>query len=362
MKNKNIHNNIYIIIGTRAQLIKMAPIMVLLEKEKMDYILIFTGQHIKTMDSMLRRFNIKKPDYVLYDRPRDIVSSWKLISWFFYCLAKGIKLPIAGGIALLHGDTQSTLLGAIICKIKKIKVAHIEAGLRSHNIFHPFPEELTRIMVTKLSEFYFVQDQKAYDNLSKYNKIKINLKANTLLDTLRIIEDKKTKNIKIEDEKFCIVTLHRFENIFFKKAFIKNIELITRIAKKIKVLFVLHPATESNLKKWDLFKLLNNKNIQFIPRLDYFEFIALVKKSDFIVTDGGSCQEESSYLGIPCLLLRKATERSEGLGSNVVMSNYDKKIIDIFINNYNKHKIGNNNINLSPSAKIISFLKNQKQL
>ncbi len=218
MKNLKSGTKIYIIIGTRAQLLKMVPVMHCLNKENVPYLLIFTGQHQETMFSILKIFRIKNPDIILCNSKKDIVSVKKIIYWFFYCLFKIKSIPSSkNGVALIHGDTPSTLLGAIICKIKKIKIIHIEAGLKSNNFFHPFPEELIRFIVTKMADYYLAQNSVAMRNLDKYDKPKYNLRANTILDTFKMTENNKKINNFCSPEKYCVVTIHRFENIFLKK-------------------------------------------------------------------------------------------------------------------------------------------------
>src|SRR3990167_7948486 len=147
-------NKIHIILGTRAQLIKMAPIMLILQDKKIPYNFIFTGQHKETIKDLRKDFGIKKPDIILHNG-KDITGIFQATFWltkmFFLVIFK--KKKIFGeikknDILLTHGDTFSTILGAIMGKLAKIKVAHIESGLRSFNIFHPFPEEINRILTS----------------------------------------------------------------------------------------------------------------------------------------------------------------------------------------------------------------------
>jgi UDP-N-acetylglucosamine 2-epimerase (non-hydrolysing) len=181
---------IHVIIGTKAQLIKMAPILKTLKMEGIDYNYISTGQHKATIDDILANFAIKKPDYVLYDG-KDITSVFQMLIWGIKNLFKTVlhkKVIFKNdkkGIVLVHGDTFSTLLGAVMGKIGGLKVAHVESGLRSFNLFHPFPEEITRLLTFRLSDYMFCPGEWAQNNLVKYNGIKINTQLNTLYDSLR---------------------------------------------------------------------------------------------------------------------------------------------------------------------------------
>lgn len=231
---------IHIVLGTKAQLIKMAPIMVELKNQKIPYNFISTGQHQETINKLLKNFQIKKPDYKLYSG-KDITGIFQMGMWILRILhqtfknKKEIFKKDENGIILVHGDTFSTLLGALMGKVTRLKVGHIESGLRSFNLLNPFPEEITRILTFKLSDYYFCAGNWALSNVKKYNGIKINTKQNTLLDSLRLAI-KNQKNIKVDilNKKYVVITIHRFENIFKKKQFEQIIEIIEDISKKLK--------------------------------------------------------------------------------------------------------------------------------
>jgi UDP-N-acetylglucosamine 2-epimerase (non-hydrolysing) len=355
---------IHIVLGTKAQLIKMAPIMAELKKQNIPYNYISTGQHKETIDKILNNFDIKKPDYILYNG-KDITSISKMLIWSIKILFKTIKEKKKifqndkDGIVLVHGDTFSTILGALMAKISKLKVGHVESGLRSFNLFNPFPEELTRIITFKLTDYYFCPGKWAMNNLKKYKGKKINTKANTLLDSLNLaIKNQDKIKVNIPQKKYAVITIHRFENIFNKKKFEEILKIVEDTSKKIKVLFILHPPTKKKLNEYNLMnKLKENKNIELRPRYDYFEFIKLINNSEFIATDGGSNQEECFYLGKPCLLLRNSTERKEGLGKNVILSKFNADKIKEFVKNYKKLEIKKISDKCHPSTIIIQKIR-----
>lgn len=355
---------IHVILGTKAQLIKMAPVMYELQKRKIPYNFIFTGQHKETMKDLMSVFKLKKPDYILY-KGKDITKISQMFIWFLKCFFKTLfkKREIfkndRTGLVVIHGDTFSTLLGALIGKITGHKVAHIESGLRSFNYFNPFPEEITRIMVFKFTNYYFCPGKWALNNLSNRKGVKINTKANTLYDSLQLaIRNLKGVKVKIPNEEYALVSLHRFENIYKKERFKEIIEILNNISKKIKLLFILHKPTKTNLRKFGFYNILEkNKNIELRPRYDYFKFIKLLNNSEFLISDGGSNQEESYYLGKPCLLLRYKTERKEGLGKNVCLSKFDKDKINYFIKNYKKFRTKYEGQKISPTKIIVNKLE-----
>ena len=181
---------IHIIIGTKAQLVKMAPAMVLLADRGIPYNFIYTGQHRDTIEEMLEDFGVKKPDVILY-KGQDITSASSMIFWFCRILFLSLVRKQAifrgdnQGIVLVHGDTFSTLLGALMGRIAGLKVGHVESGLRSYHLFHPFPEEITRILTFRLSHILFCPGDWAMKNVASIKKEKINIQANTLYDSLQ---------------------------------------------------------------------------------------------------------------------------------------------------------------------------------
>jgi len=321
---------ITVLLGTRAQLIKMAPVILELERRGWNSRLILTGQHKETMDQLISDFGITVQPVCIYAGP-EVTSIKRVIPWFLRCLwrlwrnAKTLFPASAEkSVILVHGDTFSTLLGALAGRMTGQRVAHVESGLRSFNLWHPFPEELTRLAVFRLSHLAFCPDEWARSNLKGYRIKAVNTEGNTLLDALRIaLTTEKSLPLKLPATPFGVVSLHRFENIFKKDRLILILNLIEEAADQYQLVFVLHPATRKNLEKFGLLdRLAKNKRIHLWPRMGYFEFVGLLKQSTFVITDGGSNQEELSYLGKPTLLMRQATERQEGLGANVVLGAY----------------------------------------
>lgn len=328
---------IHVLIGTRAQLIKMVPVINEVERRNLPLNLVMTGQHQETMQGLLKDFGVAATPVWLHTG-KEISGLGQVIPWFGRCLRRLVSrtspLPKgAGDLLLVHGDTFSTLLGAIAGKARGLRVAHVESGLRSFNVLHPFPEELTRLAVFRLSDLAFCPDEWSCANLKGYRAQKINTKGNTLLDALRIgLDLKRQPPYPIPEGRFGVVSLHRFENIFFKKRLAHILDLLQEVAERYPLIFVLHPATRKNLERSGyLKKLAENPRFHLWPRMGYFEFVTLLNRSDFVITDGGSNQEELSYLGKPTLLMRQATERQDGMGANVVLSGYDRSRVLAFV-------------------------------
>ena len=350
---------IHIIIGTKAQYIKTAPLLRELDSRNIAYNFIDTGQHAQITKDLRQELSIREPNVYLR-KEKDISAISDAFIWLvkYIMLAtfspKRISRDIFNnkkGICVIHGDTLSTLLSLYLAKRVGLKVAHIEAGLRSYNIFNPFPEEIVRIIAMKYSDILFSPSDWAYDNLISMNlKAKlINLKMNTNIESTRFALTCKS-NLSLEIKNYCLITIHRAETIFNEKRMRFIVNLLLRIAKFRNLIFIMHKPTILSLKRYRLYNALNNsKNIELLRLLTHTDFINLLNNADFIITDGGSIQEESFYLGIPCLLMRKNTERIEGLDSNVYLSRFNQERIDYFISDYQKFRTNKFSNQNSPS-------------
>jgi UDP-N-acetylglucosamine 2-epimerase (non-hydrolysing) len=340
---------IHIFIGTKAQFIKTIPIIRELDARKIAYNLIDSGQHAEISRGLIAQFGLNPPDVRLRDSTQDIVSLGQALVW---ALKWGFRATFSprwikcnlfkgqNGICLIHGDTLSTLLSLYLAKRAGQKVAHIEAGLRSYSIFHPFPEELIRLITMHKADILFAPSNWAYENLHKMKvrgKI-INVGENTIADTIKFALTRKPKDMHHESA-YVLVTIHRLETLYSRARLRQLVELLIKIAADHQVLFVLHKPTQKQLEKFSLFdKLQTNPKIRLLPMQNYFDFLQLLKGCEFLITDGGSIQEESYYLNIPCLVMRKKTERTEGLGENVCLAEFDERKIDYFRQNYTQFK------------------------
>jgi len=362
-KNKK---NYYFFIGTIAELIKLFPIMQEMERRFINYKIIASGQNdLKNSDIL---GYIKKPEIDIEINNEKIKkSALGLLFWFIKTFFKSWRIfkeeikKSEDNYLIVHGDTVSTVMGAILGKIYKFKVCHVEAGLRSFNFFEPFPEEIDRAITSRLADFYFCPNDWALNNLKKRKGEKINTLNNTLIDSLDFVLNKEANSDlarSLKDKKYCLFVCHRQENVFNKELLELLVEKILETAKNIKVIFILHEITKIALEKYNLLvKLENNENILLVDRIPYWELMRILKTAEFMVTDGGSNQEECYYLGVPTLILRNYTERNEGLGKNVVLSKNNFNVVGDFIANYKKYKNDPVKIASSPSQIIVDYLE-----
>lgn len=356
---------IHFVIGTRAQLFKMAPIMLECQKRGLKWRWVYTAQHKDTIESTLEIFGLPAPDYTVVNWNTEAKTTASMGKWFFsMVLSLGRSRKILAGhtgkknIVLTHGDTFTTWFAALYAKLTRTKVMHIESGLRSFNWREPFPEEINRLITFRLSDYYACPGQWAVDNLKNYKGVKINTGMNTQIDTIRFgLAHADSANFKTPKQKYIVVSIHRYENIFKPKRFEQIIVELEKMAKEFKVLIVQHPATFIQIDKLGYRKRLEkNRNIELLPRLEYLPFVKAVKNSEFVITDGGGNQEELYHMGKPTLLFRNETERQEGLGTTAVISKLDPKIIVDFKKNYKKYQHPPVSDKSSPSKMIVDVL------
>ncbi len=345
LSNREALLMIHIMIGTKAQFIKMAPIMQELDRRAIRYNFIDTGQHAGITGNLLEPFGLRGPDIRLRAEKASITRLSEALRWTAEGIARltlgtgDIRQKVfqdEGGICLIHGDTLTTLLSLLFAKRCSLKIAHVEAGLRSFNFVDPFPEEIIRLITMRHSDFLFAPSDWAFDNLKKmgYEKKAVHAGGNTIIDTLRYARTKTGTGRPLPDP-YAVVTIHRVENIFSKVRMERVALLIERMARDRKVFFVLHEPTQKKLSGLGLYeKLESMPSVELMPLQPYLTFINLLAGADFIVTDGGSIQEESYYLDIPCLVMRTRTERLEGMGENACLAGFDGDRIAHFLNSF----------------------------
>ena len=311
---------IFCIIGTRPEAIKMAPVILTL-KQYHSVLVISTGQHKTMLDQTLSVFNIC-PDYN-FDLMKENQSILDILSQSVEKLSSLI-LEKKPDLILGQGDTTTALAAALASYYNKIPFGHIEAGLRSFDFDNPWPEEMNRLLISKLTTYHFCPTESAKINLNNEGIVKnVFVTGNTVIDSLLNLTSTKKKI----DKKQILVTLHRREN--FGDASQNILEALLEIVKRnhdISIIFPVH--LNPNIRE-KVFSILKHERIKLIDPLDYKEFVEIMSDSLLILTDSGGIQEEAPALGIPVLVLRETTERPEAVEFGVaklVGSSKDKII------------------------------------
>ena len=319
---------LHLIGGARPNFIKIAPLLKLLDKNKnFETIFVNTGQHYnnKLYYKILEDLGLRLPDVNLN------VGSCSSNTQFSKIMSRYEKFinKNTPDLVIVFGDVNSTLAAALTAKKMEIKIAHVESGLRCYD--DSLPEEINRRLTDSISDYYFIPTKDEEKKLRIENiKNNIFFVGNIMMDSLKFIL-KNNQNFKIQNNKFGLITFHRPENVDCKLQFSKIIEKIREISKKENLIFPIHPRTKKSLKNLNLYKkLMSVRNLKLYESFGYLKFLMYLKKSDFVITDSGGVQEESTFLGVPCFTLRKNTERpitiSKGTNCLVNLSNIVNKI------------------------------------
>ena len=317
---------ILVVFGTRPEAIKMAPVITALRNEpKFDLRVCITGQHKEMLDQVLEIFEIK-PDFDL----GIMTKTQNLSNVTSSILDKFPKVleEYTPDLVLVHGDTTTTLASTLSAYYKKIKVGHVEAGLRTHNIYSPWPEEINRRITATISEYNFSPTDQAKLNLinENVNEKNIFVTGNTVIDSLFYVKNKinsdktlsedlyKKFNFLKSKNRLILVTGHRRENF---GAGLKNIcEAIEELSKIHSDIDIVYPVHLNPNVKGPVNELLSDKeNIHLLDPLDYISFVFLLDKAYLVITDSGGIQEEAPSFGKPVLVTRDNTERPEAIQS-----------------------------------------------
>ncbi len=314
-----------LIFGTRPETIKMFPIIYEIKKypHLIDCRIIVSGQHREMLDQMLEIFQIK-PDYDL-----DIMEQNQSLSNITKNSLLGIEKILKKekpSMVLVQGDTTTTFAGALAAFYQKIRIGHVEAGLRTNNKYYPFPEEVNRHITSVLADLHFAPTRQSCKNLLSegVKREDIFICGNTVIDSLFLMIKKNyifreplLKDKKIFEKKIILVTMHRRENWGEPlREICRAINKIIDEHSNVSVIFPLHknPEIRRNVKEI----LQNKKDILLLDTLDYDDMINLMSKSYIMLTDSGGIQEEGPSLGKPVLVLRDETERPEAVEAGVV--------------------------------------------
>ena len=331
---------IMLVFGTRPEAIKMAPLVKEFEKNSKYFqtVVCVTGQHREMLDQVLAIFDIK-PDYDLnimkqgqdlYDVTARVLTGMR-----------DVLVEVKPDVVLVHGDTTTSTAAALAAFYQQISVGHVEAGLRTHNIYSPWPEEMNRQITGRIATYNFAPTPLSEKNLKEEKAHgQIFVTGNTVIDALHMVVDKLKNDNQLADEqmkvladagydvtrldhgkKLVLITGHRREN--FGEGFINMVTAIKDLTKKYPDVDFVYPMhLNPNVRRpiHEVFgeNLQNLGNMFFIEPLQYLEFVYLMEKSSIVLTDSGGIQEEAPGLGKPVLVMRDTTERPEALESGTV--------------------------------------------
>ena len=330
---------ILLVFGTRPEAIKMAPLVKKLQEipKEFNTVVCVTGQHREMLDQVLQLFdivpeydlNIMKPNQDLYD-----ITSRILLGM------RDVLKEVQPDVVLVHGDTTTSMVAALAAFYQQIPVGHVEAGLRTGNIYSPWPEEMNRLITGRITTHHFSPTPLAKENLLKegLNPARITVTGNTVIDALQMVVNKLREDVKLADsvvnriremgydtnrlngeKRMVLITGHRREN--FGEGFLNICHAIKNlVAKYPDVDFVYPMHLNPNVRK-PVLEILGDKveNVFLIEPLDYLPFVYMMQHSTLILTDSGGVQEEAPGLGKPVLVMRDTTERPEAVEAGTVL-------------------------------------------
>lgn len=349
MSSKQKYNKILVVFGTRPEAIKIAPVIKELKATSAcEIIVCVTGQHKEMLNQVLELFKIE-PDYnlaVMKENQTLTSLTSKLIEELDVVIKK--EKP---GCVIVHGDTTTAMVASLSAFYNQTDVAHVEAGLRTNDIYSPWPEEFNRQSIGLVAKYHFAPTSQAESNLLKagVQKKQVFVTGNTVIDALIWVSEQIDSNPSLnktlqadfsflsEDKKMILVTGHRREN--FGQGFLHICEALAEVAQNNPNVEVVYPVhLNPNVKKPVHDLLENIPNIHLIEPQPYLHFVYLLKKSHIILTDSGGVQEEAPSLGKPVLVMREVTERPEavmagtvklvGTDKNKIISNITKLLND----------------------------------
>ena len=346
---------VMLVFGTRPEAIKMAPLVKEFQKQpkRVETVVCVTGQHREMLDQVLKIFDIK-PDYDLniMKQGQDLYDVTARVLTGMRDVLKEVKPDVV----LVHGDTTTSTAAALAAFYQQIPVGHVEAGLRTHNIYSPWPEEMNRLLTGRLATYHFSPTPLSRNNLIKesVDDRNIIITGNTVIDALYWVVDKIKNNKELDNEledilskagydvnrlnngkKLVLITGHRREN--FGDGFINMCTAIKDLTVKYPDLDFVYPMhLNPNVRKpiHEVFgeNLSGLKNMFFIEPLEYLSFVYLMEKSSIVLTDSGGIQEEAPGLGKPVLVMRDTTERPKALDAGTVKlvgTDYNKIVNEV---------------------------------
>ena len=326
------------ILGTRPEIIKMAPIIAEINERGIDQIVLHTGQHYdkEMSDNFFKDLEIPAPDYNIHVGSGSHGKQTGL-------MMKGIEeilLDEKPDIVLVQGDTNAVLAGALVCGKLHIAVGHVEAGLRSFDM--TMPEEINRRVADVCSTMYFIPTEESAVNLlaEGFSRKNLFITGNTVVDACfrhleiakkRGFEEQSLKDLDIDSmDNILTLTMHRAENVDVKERVVSIIGALKELSD-MNVIFPIHPRTRHTLENFGLFDELNNlSHVHIVKPIGYLDFLLLTSKSTLILTDSGGLQEEAITLDVPALTLRYNTERPETVtaGGNILVGSNKDAIIE----------------------------------
>jgi UDP-N-acetylglucosamine 2-epimerase (non-hydrolysing) len=317
-------NHILHVVGARPNFVKAAPVLRVIRERGIRQTLVHTGQHYdrNMSDVFFTQLEIPEPDVNLeVGSGSHALQTAEIMRRF-----EAVILERKPDLVLVYGDVNSTVAAALVCSKLLIRVGHVEAGLRSFD--RTMPEEINRIVTDQLSDILFTPSQDGDANLLREGmpREQIHFVGNVMIDSLiRLLPVAKSCARNGLPERFALVTLHRPSNVDDAERLREILECLTNVSEKLNIIFPVHPRTRQRIVEFGM----NTDRLLLFDPMPYIEFLSLQSCAAVVITDSGGIQEETTYLGVPCLTMRTNTERpiTVTAGTNILIGDDRKRLI-----------------------------------
>lgn len=358
---------ICVVYGTTGELIKLWPVLRGIQDRGGRFVNATTAQQVAQIPGLLTQLGLSQPDVYLarghagheLHTNRDIPPWLGSVAGGFVRHRRELRrLMEADGappLVLVHGDTMTTVLGTLVGRGLGAPVAHVEAGVRTWDIRHPFPEELNRRAVTKLAQIHYAPGAAAASNIKR--GIVVDTVMNTIRDSLELAGAEVEVPASVAGQPFGLVSIHRYELLSDGPLLRASFDALAAHSARRPMLFVDHPVTVAAMKRFGLTNIFDGSSVVRMERRSFFGFIGLLRKASFVITDSGGTQVESYVLDKPCLVHRKKVEQPDGVGENVVVSGFRLEAVDDFLDAPERHRRSTPPPAESPSRIILDDLE-----
>ena len=357
------------IAGTTAEIIKLAPVIRAMDERGEAVEFWNTAFHVGGLPATLADLGLPQPtvDLVPARRQRDVVRitqvpGWAArIAWTVVRRRRELRRRLVRGgarpLVVVHGDTFSTVLGALIGRVLRAEVAHVEAGMRTGDIWHPMPEEINRRVVAKIATLHFAPTQLEVEHLRR-ERAKgsvVDTGANTVIDALRMAIDGDAPAIDLP-EQFGLVTLHRFEMLRNGPVFSRTLELLGEASRAMPLVMPAGNTERNRIEELGLSHLFGDR-FRLVDKQPYARFMPLLARASFVVTDSGGLQQECGILGKPAAIHREAVESQQGIGDNLLLTGLDMDVLRGFLNSWSDYQRPSLLDQFHPTAAIVAELE-----
>jgi UDP-N-acetylglucosamine 2-epimerase (non-hydrolysing) len=319
------------VVGARPNFMKAAPVLRALRVySHINQQLVHTGQHYDAnmSDVFFQQLDLPQPDYNLEVGSSSHAVQTALIMMRF----EEVVLQERPNLVLVYGDVNSTVAAALVCAKLQIPVGHVEAGLRSFD--RTMPEEINRLLTDQIAELLFTPSQDGNENLRREGvaPAKIHFVGNVMIDTLvkllPSMDGRCRQELGLQPQAYALVTMHRPSNVDDRERFTALLQALEIISQELVCVFPVHPRTRARLQEWGV-SIPDPSRLRLLNPLGYVDFISLMREARMVITDSGGIQEETTFLGIPCLTLRANTERpvTVTLGTNTLLGDNPERLV-----------------------------------